>query len=511
MDKALLYLRVSSKEQEREGYSLDAQEKLGREYAAKRNLTIVKIWKVAESAWSPKKDRRAFNQMVDYAKIHPEIVNIIFDITDRMTRNDFDKIKIVDLIHTYNKTIHFSRSNKIYNNLSSPDDVFMFDIEVAVAKKMSNDISRKVKMGMLEKTEQGFYPSIAPLGYTNNRQTQQVEINEPQAHHLRNAFELMATGNYSLEMMVKLLNDTEFRTNQGVKIHKSSLAHAFKNPFYYGVFNWKGKQYQGSHKPLITKSVFDRVQRVLSGKHHPYIHHKNFAFNNLLTCGVCDCKFLGEEKIKPSGKKYIYYHCTFSKGRHENRDYFPEHRLAQVLEDPVRRIIITPEQAEWIREGLAIRAQDAQQSHENRLAALQSQHDRVSQRLNKLFDNRMDGTIADEPFARAKEAKYVAEMNDLKYRIDEARKKNPNFYENGVKTLELINLLYSQYLAADPHEKAIILKKIASNFSVIDATPCPTYRRPFSIFAKGPSCPTWLRGMVPLRNLSLQIHRQTEA
>ena len=50
MNKALLYVRVSSKEQEKEGYSLDAQEKLGKEYAERKNLEIVRIWKVSESA-----------------------------------------------------------------------------------------------------------------------------------------------------------------------------------------------------------------------------------------------------------------------------------------------------------------------------------------------------------------------------------------------------------------------------------------------------------------------------
>jgi len=112
MKKALLYVRVSSKEQEKEGYSLDAQEKLGRDYAQKHKLDIVKEWKVSESAWDLKKVRVAFTQMVEYAKKHPEIPHIIFDITDRMTRNDFDKMKIIELVQSFNKTIHFSRSNK---------------------------------------------------------------------------------------------------------------------------------------------------------------------------------------------------------------------------------------------------------------------------------------------------------------------------------------------------------------------------------------------------------------
>jgi len=144
MNLSLLYVRVSSKEQGKEGYSLDAQEKLGYEYALRKNLKIVRSWKVSESAW--KQERKAFNQMIDYAKKHDEIKHIIFDITDRMTRNDFDKLKIYTLIKEHDKTVHFSRTGKAFNKDSGSDDEFMFDIEVAVAKKMSNDISKKTQM-----------------------------------------------------------------------------------------------------------------------------------------------------------------------------------------------------------------------------------------------------------------------------------------------------------------------------------------------------------------------------
>src|SRR3990167_9247042 len=109
MNKSLLYVRVSSKEQEKEGFSLDAQEKLGLDYAKRKGFEIVKVWKVSESAW--REERLSFNQMVEYAKKHPQIQHIIFDVADRMTSNDFDKIKIIDLIKLHGKTIHFSRSN----------------------------------------------------------------------------------------------------------------------------------------------------------------------------------------------------------------------------------------------------------------------------------------------------------------------------------------------------------------------------------------------------------------
>ena len=103
MNSSLLYVRVSSKEQEKEGYSLDAQEKLGDDYALRNNLNIVKRWKVSESAW--KEERTAFSEMLEYAKKHETVKHIIFDVTDRMTRNDIDKIKIWSLVKLNDKKI----------------------------------------------------------------------------------------------------------------------------------------------------------------------------------------------------------------------------------------------------------------------------------------------------------------------------------------------------------------------------------------------------------------------
>src|SRR5690349_6376063 len=96
INNALLYVHVSSADQEKEGYSLDAQERLGHEYALRKGLQIVKTWKISESAWRSERD--AFNQMIDHAQRHPDVEHIIFDVTDRMTRNDFDKLKIYTLI-----------------------------------------------------------------------------------------------------------------------------------------------------------------------------------------------------------------------------------------------------------------------------------------------------------------------------------------------------------------------------------------------------------------------------
>ncbi len=95
-EKAVIFLRVSSIKQE-DGYSLDAQEKLARSYAQRNNLQIVKMWKVQESAWG-KKERKEFSAMLDFVKRNDSVKHVIFDVVDRMTRNDADKIRVIRLI-----------------------------------------------------------------------------------------------------------------------------------------------------------------------------------------------------------------------------------------------------------------------------------------------------------------------------------------------------------------------------------------------------------------------------
>ena len=484
---SLLYVRVSSKEQEKEGFSLDAQEKLGEEYALRNNLAIKKRWKVSESAW--KEEREAFSEMLEHAKKHSEVKHIIFDVTDRMTRNDMDKIKIWTLIKYHDKTIHFSRSNKKINKHSGSEDEFMLDIEVAVAKKMSNDISRKTKMGMLEKAEQGLYPSVAPFGYRNNRLTHLIEVVEEKAHYIKRAFSLMATGNYSLAMVVDRLYSEGFRNNRDGQIGKSSLHHFLTNPIYYGAFLWKGKLYQGSHTPLTSKETFDKVQVVLNGKGHPSIQKKGFVFNNLITCGICNCKVIGEQKRN----KYSYYHCTFSKGRHNGLGYIREERLSRMFEAPVKAVTLDKAVAEWLKEGLREARKDTLKLQDNRLNSLQKQQDKVNSRLSKLYDSKFDGELSEDVF-KAKENEYKGQLIELKAQIDSAKAVNPNFYADGCKTLELSNRLYPLFLKANYQERAKIARLVASNYSLIDATLYPTYRKPFSFFTKRASRSNWLPG-----------------
>jgi site-specific DNA recombinase len=487
---ALLYVRVSSKAQE-DGFSLAAQEKLGHEYSQRKNLTIVKSWKVSESAW--RSERAAFNLLIEYAKRHDEIKHIIFDVTDRMTRNDFDKLKIYTLIKEHGKTIHLASSNKVFDKNSGSEEEFMLDIEVAVAKKQSNDISRKTKMGMLEKAEQGLYPSVAPIGYKNNRLTHLIEVDEEKAPFIRKAFTLMASGSYSLAAIVKILNQEGLRGRKGYRVGKSAIEKILKNPIYYGAFRWQGRLRDGSHPQLVSKDLFDKACAVLHGNARPYTNRRGFAFNNLLTCGDCGCKVLGEEKKK----RFVYYHCTFSKGRHNGRGYVPEREITRLFEPAVKAVTLDEEIVEWLQDALKESDKSSRRLSENRLNSLQNDLARANQRLSRLYDAKFDGDSIDEEVFKIKENEYKATIAEIKAQIRTLGHGNPNFYQDACRTLELSKRLFPLFLESSYEEKASILKLLASNYSLVNASDVsilPTYRRPFDIIAEGPSRLNWLPG-----------------
>lgn len=445
MEQALAYLRVSSKGQV-DGYSLDAQKKLAYEYAKKNNLKIIKDWQGAESAWGKSK-RVEFLKMVDYAKKHPEVKHIIFDITDRMTRNEKDKITIYELMHFFDKTVHFSRTNKVYNKSSSPDDEFMLDMEVLIAKKMSNDISRKTKMGMDEKAEQGIFPSRAPTGYLNNKETKGIDIDPISAPLVKEIFELTATGRYSLAMLVDEFYKRGLRVKRGNKISKAgkaTLHRIIHSKFYYGIIEWGDKVYQGKHTPIISKELWDKAQKALTSLHRPSKTKMNFPFSNLIICGICDCTVLGanaKKQYKNHSTIYPYYHCSFSKGKHKHEGYLKEFEIAEKLKEKVEAVAVPEILSECIEEGLKEIAKKKTLMIGNKKDILQTDYNANLSKLKKLYSLQLE-----KDMNKIEAMLFEQTKNELTEKITKLQSELDNCSDNpretlgkALKTLEILS------------------------------------------------------------------------
>lgn len=98
MEEAILWARVSTKEQMEEGYSLDSQVKMLLDYSLKLNLRIIKRFIVPESA-SGKQERKRFQEMMYYLHNHPKVKHVLFEKVDRATRNFKDSVKLNDWLY----------------------------------------------------------------------------------------------------------------------------------------------------------------------------------------------------------------------------------------------------------------------------------------------------------------------------------------------------------------------------------------------------------------------------
>src|SRR5207247_262217 len=150
---------------------------------------------VAESAMTD--DRKAFAELLDFMKANTDVSAMVFEKADRMTRNYHDFVKIYELIDRHDKVAYFFKENYHVDKNSKSSEKLRLDLQVVLARNYINNLSEEVKKGMYQKLKKGGFPGMAPIGYRNNLETHEVELDEAQWKFVRHLFELCATGRYS--------------------------------------------------------------------------------------------------------------------------------------------------------------------------------------------------------------------------------------------------------------------------------------------------------------------------
>jgi site-specific DNA recombinase len=249
---AVLYARVSSKDQEREGFSIPAQLDLLRSYAASRGLTTAQEFVDVETA--KQAGRAAFGQMVAFAKKHRGRLVILVEKTDRLYRNLRDWVTLEEL----DAEIHLVKENVVLSPESRSHEKFMHGIKVLMAKNYVENLGEETKKGMAAKAKQGIWPSFAPPGYRNvagpdgKRTIEPDPIDGPIITRL---FERFAKGDVSIKMVAR-----EFTTVRGRRLYPSQIHQALRKRIYMGDFDFDGTTYSGTHAPIVDRETWERVQ-----------------------------------------------------------------------------------------------------------------------------------------------------------------------------------------------------------------------------------------------------------
>ena len=478
MIPAVLYARVSSKDQEQEGFSVPAQLKLFREYAHKNGFQIVREFVDVETA--KKTGRKQFGEMVRFLRQNAYCHTIIVEKTDRLYRNFGDYVTLENM----EVEIHLPKEGQIISKAARSQDKLLHGIQLVIAKNFVENLKEEVRKGMREKAEQGIYPSRPPLGYRNNKIEHTIETDPGKAPIARRMFELYASGRFSLQLVWKSLKG-EFDVN----LSKSHVEKLLKNPFYAGTFYWDGRPYPGTHEPLISRDLFDQVQAVFRGHNQPKYKKHEFAFGGFLRCAYDDCTITAELKKN----RYTYYHCTGYRGKC-GLPYFREEELGNRLGQILKNIHIPDAVLAQLEQSLLQDKSRAEALGKSESERLRNRSAQVRRRIEQAYLDKLDGKIT-EAFWEAKSSEWNQEEQQILMALQGLERQSPERIMDGVRILELANKAYFLYLKQPPAEKAELLRIVLSNCKVDAASVYPTYRKPFDLIFQRARNEEWLPGL----------------
>ncbi len=225
---AVAYYRVSSKEQEKEGFSIQAQQRLLRTYAADQSIRIMQEFEDVETA--KRAGRTQFTEMVRFLQKTPACRVILVEKTDRLYRNLKDYVTLDEL----DVVIHFIKENVVLTPDSRSSEKFMHGIKVLMAKNYIDNLSEETRKGMQEKAEEGLWPSKTPLGYRNVLGPSGKKIIEPDpdiAPLVTRMFEWSATGTCSVLQVTRMAQEAGlvFRKSKA-DVSKATVHKILRNP-----------------------------------------------------------------------------------------------------------------------------------------------------------------------------------------------------------------------------------------------------------------------------------------
>jgi len=212
-------------------------------YAQSAGFNIVKtIARVGMSA------KEAIGLLADFVRQHSAKIVIV---DDRLYRNWDDVVLVEDMIQKSELEIHSVGDGQVLRKGSV--------LNALLGRIYIDHLSEEIIKGQLAKAEKGQYPGRSPYGYSYDEKNRTIMPETTSAKVIKLLFAFCAEGTYSASELQKAV-----LAQTGERISNARLARILRSRFYCGVFNWSGREYQGTHTPLVDVATFDLVQTIMS-------------------------------------------------------------------------------------------------------------------------------------------------------------------------------------------------------------------------------------------------------
>ena len=312
MKTAYLYLRVSTDEQKRKGFSLPEQEDRLLKYCEVNDIEVKGIYREDYSAKNF--NRPEWKKLISVIKNDRGKIenNILFIKWDRFSRNIEYAYEMIGLLRKYNTTA-MAIDQPI--DFTVPESTVMLAVYLSIPEAENNRRALNTADGIRRAKMLGRYPNKAPLGFINHTAfdgKKYIIPSQPEADIIKWSFKQLAKNCFKIEDVRKMA------CAKGLICSRSSFWKLIRNPVYCGFIVLSPKEQESElikavHEPLISESLFLEVQNAINTKKKITCKtdelSTTFFMKGFLNCPVCGRKLRGSFSQGRS-KRYPYYHCS---------------------------------------------------------------------------------------------------------------------------------------------------------------------------------------------------------
>lgn len=402
-----IYIRVSTFDQAREGFSLGEQEERLKEFCKFKRYNIYKVYQ--DAGISAKNDKRpAYQEMIEDVK--KGNINVIVALKlDRLTRSVYDIEKLMKFVNDYECDIDCMADE---SNTTTSNGRMVMRIMTSVSQNEIEKCSERTKFGMAGAIKNGHIPNRTGLGF--KRENKKLVPDPLTKDIIVRIFDLYLEGKshqaianiYNKE---KVLGKTNWYDSTIQKILSNEL---YKGDYVNGKRTKHPTYYENVIEPIVSKEKWKscQYQKLRNARH--YERTATYLFTNKLKCSKCGNFLGGHATTKTNGKKYYYYKCNTCKTYFNEIDIEKELK-AFMLELAKQDDLINNYYTPFIKSKL----EDKTEDYKKEIKELDKQLDRIKTAYIK-------GVVKLEDFD--KEIKHIEyQKSDL-----EKRQKEQKQYEN---------------------------------------------------------------------------------
>jgi len=387
--RAVIYCRVSTKEQVDEGNSLSTQEKICKEFALKNSYEVIEVF-IEQGESAKTADRTQLQKLLSYCALRKNKIDVVIAYKlDRISRNTDDYSQIRLLLKRYG--VEIKSCTEYFEN--TPAGRFMENIIANVAQ-FDNDVRTERSVnGMRDAMREGRYVWKAPIGYDNSKVGGKSNLSPNRmAPLVQKTFSEIAQNKFPIEEIRRQMIKEGLSLNHGRPINRGYFYRLLKNELYAGWIIKFGERHKGIYEPIVTDEIFEQVQRVLTFRGRKNLHYAtenpDFPLRRFIRHSS-GAKLTGGWS-KGKYKKYPYYRFHTPKINLRKKDF--EERFKALLDS----FTFDETKLTKLKKFIKLNLIDKTEENIKHTESLQKQVADLKERQRQLVHKNLEGVISND-------------------------------------------------------------------------------------------------------------------